>query len=116
MNFVCDSADLLYYQLPKASIKRTESSYIDSPKWLKNKKETINPKKSDNNCFQYTLTVALNYQNIKKDLQKISKIKPFINQYNWKELEFPSEQKDRKKSELNNKSIALNILFVSYKT
>ena len=43
-------------------------------------------------------------------------IKPFINQYNRREVDFPSEQKDWKKFELNNKSIALNILFVSYNT
>ena len=39
---------------------------------------------------------------------------PFTNQYNWKEADFPSEQKDWKKFELNNNSIALNILFVPY--
>ena len=43
-------------------------------------------------------------------------IKPFINQYNRREVDFPSEQKDWKKFELNNKSIALNILFVPYNT
>ena len=47
-----------------------------------NKKATINPKNSDNNCFQYALTVALNYQRITKDPQRISKNKLFINQYN----------------------------------
>ena len=112
--FVCDSVDLLYYQLQKTSLKRTGSSYIDSPKWLKNKKATINPKNNDNNCFQYALTVALNYQNIKKDPQRISKIKPFINQYDWKGINFPSHKEDWKKFESNNKSIALNILFVPY--
>ena len=80
--FVRDSVDLLYYQLQKTSLKRTGSSYIDSPKWLKNKKATINPKNSDNNSFQYALTVAINYQSIKKYPQRISKIKSFINQYN----------------------------------
>ena len=34
--FVPDSIDLLYYHL--ASLNRKRSSYIDSPKWLKNKK------------------------------------------------------------------------------
>ena len=41
------------------------------PKWLKNKKPIINHKNNDNNCFQYALTVALNYQNIKKEPQRI---------------------------------------------
>ena len=89
---------------------------LDSLKWLKNKKSTINLKNNDNNCFQYTLTIPLNYQKVKKDPQKLLKIKPFINQYNWKELDFPSERRGWKKFELNNKSISLNILFVPYNT
>ena len=55
-------------------------SYVDSPKWLKNKNVIINPKNNDNKCFQYALTVALKYQNIKKDPQRISKIRPFLDQ------------------------------------
>ena len=62
--------------------------------------------------MQYALTVALSYQNIKKDPQRISKIKPFINQYDWKEMNFLSHKEDWKKFESNNKSIALNVLFV----
>ena len=70
-------------------------SYIDSPKWLKNKKTTVNPKNNDNDkCFQYALTAALNYEQIKKDSQRVSKIKPFIDQYNWKEIDFISHKKD----------------------
>ena len=38
-----DSVNLLHYYLHKTSLKRTRSSYIDSPEWLKNKKATINP-------------------------------------------------------------------------
>ena len=44
---------------------------MDSPKWIKNKKATINPKNNDDKCFQYALTVALNYQNIEKDSQSL---------------------------------------------
>ena len=89
---------------------------MDSPKWVKNKKATINPKNNDDKCFQYALTVALNYQNIEKDPQRIKKIKLFIDQYNWKEISFLSHQKDWKKFELNNRSIALNILYVPHNT
>ena len=56
--------------LKKTSLKRTGSSYIDFPEWLKNKKATINPKINDDNCFQYALTVTLNDQNIKKKPSK----------------------------------------------
>ena len=89
---------------------------MDPLKWLKNKKATINPKINDNNCFHYALIVALNYQNIQKYPQIISKIKPFVDLYNWKEVDFPSHSKDWKKFELNNKSVALNILLVPYNT
>ena len=40
--FVYDSVDALYYSLDKVSLSRG-GSYIDFPKWLKNKKATINP-------------------------------------------------------------------------
>ena len=73
---------------------------------MKNKKATINPKNNDNNCFQYALTVALNYQNIKSYPERVPNLKPFINQYDWKEIEFG----------LNNKATALNILFVACNT
>ena len=56
---------LVYYNLNKESLSR-DGSYIDSPKWLKNKKGTINlQNKKDDKCFQYALTVALNHEQIK---------------------------------------------------
>ena len=91
-----DRVDLLYYHLEKISLK-WDGSYIDSPEWLKNEKATINPKINDDKCFQYALAVALNDQNIEKNPPRISKIKPFIDQYNWKEIDFPSYPKDWKK-------------------
>ena len=77
----------------------------------KNKKATINPiNKKDNKCFHYAVTVALNYAEIKKDPQVITKIKPFINKCNWEGITFPSEKDDWKKSE-KNVTIALNVLY-----
>ena len=104
----------LYCNLNKISLSR-DGSYIDSPKWLKNKKATINPKNNDDKCFQYALTVALNYEQIKNNPERISKIKPFIDKYNWEEIDFSSHSRDWKKFE-SNKSIALNILYVPHNT
>ena len=56
------------------------------------------------------------YNNIVKDQQTIWKIKAFINQYKWKEINFLSIKKKRKKFESNIKSIAINILHVRYNT
>ena len=78
----------------------------------KNKKATINSiNKKDEKCFQYAITVALNYEEIKKDPQRIIKIKPFINKYNWKGRNYPSEKIDWKKFRKNNITIALNVLY-----
>ena len=111
--FVFDGVNAIYYDLNKISLNRGKS-YINSPKWIKNKKATINPKNKDDKCFQYDLTVALNYQNIKNNPERVSKINLFIGQYNWNGISFPSHSKDWKKFESNNKSIALNNLYVPH--
>ena len=111
-SYIFDKVDLLEYHLHKISLNRG-SSYINFPEWLKNKKATINPKNTkDNNCFQYAITVALNHQNIDNHPQRISKLKPFVNNYNWKDIEFPLLSKDWRKFEQNNKTIALNTLYI----
>ena len=76
--FIFDSVNSFYCKLHTISLNRG-GSYIDSPEWLKNKKATINPKINDDKCFQYALTVALNYPNIKNNLERLTKIKLFIN-------------------------------------
>ena len=112
--FEFDGVNFLYYDFNKTSINRG-GSYIDSPKWLKDKKSTINPRNNDHKCFQYAVTLALNLNRINKHLQRISQIKPFIDQYNWKDIDFPVTSKDWKKFELNNE-ISLNILYVPHNT
>ena len=102
----------LYYDLNKISIS-TDGSYIDSPKWLKNKISTINPKNNDYKCFQYAITLALNLDKINNHLERKSKIKTYIKEYNWKDIDFPSTSRDWKKFELNNE-VALNILYVPH--
>ena len=115
-SYIFEHIDLLEYHLHKISLNRG-SSYIESPEWIKNKGVTINPKNTKNsNCFQYAIAVGLNYQNINHHPERISKLKPFINNYNWKDIEFPSHSKDWRKFECNNKTIALNILHVPYNT
>ena len=63
---------------------------------LKRKKSTINPKHGDDKCFQYAVTGALNYGKIKSHLETVSNIKPFINKYNWKGINYPAKMDDWK--------------------
>ena len=114
--FVYDSVDVLYHNLNKVGLS-SGGSYIDSPKCVKNQRATINPQnKKDDRCFQYAVTVALNHEQIKDYPERKSKIKTFIDQYNWKEIDFPSHGEDWKKFKSNSKSVALNILYVPHNT
>ena len=49
-------------------------------------------------------------------MERISKIRPYISKYNWEGIEFPVGLKNWNKFEQNNKTIALNILFVPHNT
>ena len=83
--------------------------------WLdKNKNATINPINKKNKCFRYAVTVVLNFE-IKKDQQRITKIKPFINKHSWQAINYPSEINDWKKLEKINVTIALNDLYAKKK-
>ena len=113
-DFEFDGVNFLYHDFNEISFNRG-GTYIDSPKWLKDRKSTINPKNNDDKCFQYAATLALNLNNIDNHPERISKIKPFIDQYNWKDIDFPPTSKDWRKFELNNE-VALNILYVPNNT
>ena len=45
----------------------------------------------------------------------MTKFKPFIDEYNWEEINFPSEEDDWKKFEKNNITITLNVLYAKKK-
>ena len=80
-----ERVELLKYKLHKISLKRG-GSYIDSPKWIKNRKATINPKNMDNGCFVYALISALNHHKIDNHPERVSKLKPYIYDYNWRRV------------------------------
>ena len=76
----------------------------------KNKKATINPINQKKLSIHCNSCVKL-CRNKKKDLQRITKIKPFINKYSWEGINFPSVKDDWKSFEKNNVKIAINILY-----
>ena len=47
-----------------AVVFRRGGLYIDPPGWTKKKKSTIYPKNTDDKCFQYAVTIVLNYEEI----------------------------------------------------
>ena len=81
--------------------------------WLRGKKEAII---NNDNSFQNALNDTLNYQTTETNPERISKLKPYINRYNWEGIEFPAGPKDWKKFERNNKANVLNTLFIPHNT
>ena len=113
-NYVLDGVDstLAYFH---TIVLRRGSSSTPSPKWVSHKKATINPKnRKDNCCFVYSIIAALHHQDISHDPQRIIKFKPYISDYNWKDIDFAAGSKEYKIFERNNEDIALNILSVPH--
>ena len=89
-------------------------SELNSPGWLIGKKETIIKGAND---FEDALDDALDYQTIaKKTPERISKLKHYINKYNWKGIDFPAGPKDWVKFEKNNQTIALKVFYILHNT
>ena len=58
------------------------SSYIELPEWIKSKTAVINPKSKDEECFKWAVITALHHEEIKKDHQRILRLRPYGKQYN----------------------------------
>ena len=80
---------------------------------MKNKKSIINPQNKDNRCFQYSIIASLFHKEIKNNPERTSKIKPFINNIDCENINFLPQEQDYRTLEMNNKSIALNVLHVN---
>ena len=79
-------------------------------------KHSNNNINNNNNNFQNALNDVLNYQTIETHPERISKLKPYINRYNWKGIEFPAGSKEWQKIEQNNDTITLNVFYVEQNT
>ena len=97
------------YYIHKIDLKRGKS-YIKSGEWIFNKRATVNPKNKDNKCFQYSITVVLSHQKNGNNPERTSSIKPFIDNCNWKGIDFTAGVKDWEKSE----KIIKKLLLISY--
>ena len=115
-DYIFNHVNSLEYHFHKVSLNR-RNSYIPTPDWLSHKKTTINPYNyADNTCFLYAIIIALNSQNIDHHPERISKLTPFIDNYNWDNICFPAGHKDYSVLEKNNSEIAINILYILDKT
>ena len=71
----------LYINFHKLALTRV-SSYIELSKGIKSKKAVINPQNKDEECFKWAVITALHHEEVKKDHQRISRLRPYEKQYN----------------------------------
>src|SRR5262249_9018542 len=91
----------------------TGSSYIETPKYIANKKATINIKNEDNKCFKYCILYGLYSNEIKTHPERILHYKKLENKYpnllNFDNIPFPVKADDAKRFCQQNENITVNV-------
>ncbi|DAC81320.1 PolB [Mayetiola barley midge adintovirus] len=83
------------------------STYMELPKFLRSKNAIINVHNKDEKCFKYAVLSSMGL--VTKDLQRVSKYKPYENLLNFDGIEFPVKLQDITKFEQQNPTISINI-------
>ena len=88
------------------------SSFIELPQIIQNKKGCLNIKNDDNLCFLYCIIA---HDRPIKNIERPSKLKNFVHEYNVKGIDFPmSINQITKFEKLNNKSINVYAYDITY--
>ena len=113
--FSLDIIMYLHINFYRLVLKRG-SPYIELPKWLKTKNTVLNIQKKYEECFKWATIATLYHEEIKKDHQRISRLRSYENQYNREGHEFLVSINKTNKFEKNNPGIAVNVLFSNKKS
>ena len=82
------------------------SSYVELPKYLKNKKAIVNVHNTDQECLKWALLSALHP--VGKNSDRVSKYEPYENELNFTGVNFPVPLNQMPKVELLN-NLAINV-------
>ena len=93
--------------MEEKTCNKKELTFVKTPEVLKSKRAILNPHNNDNKSFQYSIAFSLCHE------KKIPNIKSYVNNFNWENINFPPTQQDYQNFEMNNTSIALNILTIN---
>ena len=125
-----DKSGLVFLRLSRIDINmvstepNTANSYIELPKWISDKKATINVKNNDNKCFKWAVLAALHHSE-NTHINNVYTYTKYENELNFNDIRFPVAISDIEKFEKNNENIAVNVygeekevissLYISYK-
>ena len=110
----------VFKEVIKLEIHTTEfnplkgSSYIDLPKWIKDKKAIINIKNKDDKCFLWCILRYLYPRD--RDQERINDLKKYEFSLNTKGITFPMQLKDITKFEKMNPDLpGINVFYLDEK-
>ena len=87
------------------------SSYLPLSESILRKKAVINPiNPDDEECFKWAVIASQHHEEIKNNVQRISKLKKFEDRYDWEGLEYPVAINKIDKFERRNPEIAVYVL------
>ena len=119
-NYAEDGSAWQFKEVEQLEIHTTEhnptkgSSYIDLPKWIKDKKAIINIKNKDNKCFLWCILRYLHPK--ERDADWIGDLKKYENSLNTKGITFPIGENDINKFEnLNPDLPGINVFYLDEK-
>ena len=114
-SFSYESVEELNIHFNKIDLKRG-ASFIETPKWLKSKKATINPKNAhDVYCFIHAITIALYHKELGTNPERITKkLIAYAQKFNCHDIDFPASYQDYVIFKKLNEDVALNVLYVSF--
>ena len=119
-SYTKDGSEWYLKEIVQLEIHTTEhnptkgSSYIDLPKWIKDKKAIINIKNKDDKCFLWCILRYLYPK--ERDAEWIGDLKKYENSLNTKGITFPISKNDINKFEnLNPDLPGINIFYLDEK-
>ena len=119
-SYTKDGSEWYLKEIVQLEIHTTEhkplkgSSYIDLPKWIKDKKAIINIKNKDNKCFLWCILRYLHPK--ERDAEWIGDLKKYENSLNTKGITFPIGENDINKFEnLNPDLPGINVFYLDEK-
>ena len=89
--------------------EKLTNTFVETPICIRSKRAVFNRKSNYNKSFQYSITLSLYYKKVGNNFNRITKIKPYINNFNWNNINFPPTEQGYKQFEMNSNIIALNI-------
>lgn len=90
------------------------SSYMPLPKFIENKKATVNIKNEDQKCFLWCVLAALHHDEFSSHWNRVSNYKRYQNELNMKNIDYPVSLQQIERFEKQNNEISINVYSFSH--